>query len=140
MQACRKDTIDEGEIKLGDSLIGRIEGALQEVKYLGVILSKAAVESQWVQKEVRIALELENDGQLLVLPLLYQDCELPAFLLDRRRIDFRSPLNYQPGVLSVVSEVNWGVDRGDEDVEFGRKVNELEFTRSWQMVVIRRRQ
>src|SRR5437879_4564500 len=105
--------IDEGGIRLGDSLIGRIEGALQEVKYLGVVLSKSAVQSEWVQKEVRIAVELEKDGQLRVLPLLYQNCDVPAFLQDRRTIDFRNPLNYQVGVSTVVWELSFGVGRSE---------------------------
>jgi hypothetical protein len=128
--------IDEGEMRLGDSLIGRIEGGLQEVKHLGVILSRAAAQSEWVQKEVRIAVELEKDGQLYVLPLLYQDCDVPDFLLDRRKVDFRNPLNYQVGISTLVWELSFGVRASDEDRAFDRKVHELDFTRSWQKVVI----
>ena len=81
--------VDEAEIRVGDSLITKIESAIQEFTYLGVILSPNSVKSQWVKKEVNIALTHEIDGaQVKVLPLLIESCDIPWFLSDKLYADF----------------------------------------------------
>lgn len=81
--------IDEAEIQLGDSLIKKISAAIDEVDYLAVVLSPTSVESEWVRREVEIALNEEIAGQTVkVLPLLLLTCEIPAFLRGRLYADF----------------------------------------------------
>jgi len=81
--------VDEAEIRVGDSLITKIESAIQEFTYLGVILSPNSITSQWVKKEVNIALTHEIDGaQVKVLPLLIESCDIPWFLSDKLYADF----------------------------------------------------
>src|SRR5262245_47518889 len=64
--------IDDAEIFLGDSLIEKIRRGIDEMDYLGVILSPQSVASQWVQKEVELAMNQEIDGKRIkVLPLLH---------------------------------------------------------------------
>ena len=40
--------VDEAEIRVGDSLIMKIESAIKDFAYLGVILSPSSVKAQWV--------------------------------------------------------------------------------------------
>jgi hypothetical protein len=81
---------DEAELRPGDSLIGRIEAALETMDFLGVLLSRNSVESEWVLREVRIALTQEINGRIVkVIPLLVEDCRIPGFLLDKLFVDFR---------------------------------------------------
>jgi hypothetical protein len=81
--------IDEAEIRVGDSLISKIEAAVREFTYLGVILSPNPAPSEWVRREVNIALTEEIQGRRVkVLPLLYKECEIPAFLADKLYADF----------------------------------------------------
>ncbi len=81
--------IDEAEMQVGDSLIAKIESAIKEFTYLGVILSPNSVSSEWVRKEVGIALTEEIQGRRVkVLPLLHTKCEIPAFLADKIYADF----------------------------------------------------
>lgn len=47
--------IDEAEINIGDTLIGKIREGLDSVDYVAVILSKASIQSEWVRKELEIA-------------------------------------------------------------------------------------
>ena len=63
--------VDEAEIKLGDSLIRKIEMGIVEMEFLGVVLSPNSVNSEWVRREVEIAMTNEINGKdIKVLPLL----------------------------------------------------------------------
>lgn len=81
--------LDEAEMQVGDSLVSKIESAIRECTYLGVILSPSSVASQWVQREVNMALSEEIHGRRIkVLPLLHKPCEIPGFLKDKLYADF----------------------------------------------------
>lgn len=87
--------IDEAEILVGDSLLKKVELAIDEMEYLGVVLSPNSIISEWVDKEVRLALEHEiRAHKVKVLPVLLADCELPGFLRDKFYVDFRNQDNY----------------------------------------------
>jgi TIR domain-containing protein/LGFP repeat-containing protein len=87
--------LDEAEIKVGDSLIAKIQQGLDEMEYVGVILSNNSVGSAWVEKELETAMYQEINGRRVkVLPILIEDCKLPPFLNGKAYADFRSPLNY----------------------------------------------
>lgn len=98
--------IDEGEIKLGDSLIEKIRKGIDEMDYLAVVISPESVESEWVKKEVDIAMNQEIEGkQVKVLPLLYRQCELPGFLKGKLYADFTSEENYQEGLMLLLQRL-----------------------------------
>ncbi len=81
--------IDEAEIQVGDSLMKKIEEGMKTSKYVAVILSKNSVKAPWVQKELEIAMNTEiTKGQVVVLPILYEECELPVFLSGKLYADF----------------------------------------------------
>lgn len=84
--------LDEVELKVGQSLIERLREAIDAVDFLIVILSKASVESVWVQKEIDIAMNQEiKTKKVKVLPILKEKVELPGFLEGKLYIDFSSP-------------------------------------------------
>ncbi|MFL6258326.1 MAG: toll/interleukin-1 receptor domain-containing protein [Thermoanaerobaculia bacterium] len=87
--------IDEAEILLGDSLIAKISEAIDVMDYLAVVLSPTSVQSEWVRREVEIALNGEIAGQTVkVLPLLLSSCDIPPFLRGRLYADFTGPDSY----------------------------------------------
>ncbi|MFZ2807531.1 MAG: toll/interleukin-1 receptor domain-containing protein [Desulfosalsimonadaceae bacterium] len=87
--------LDEAEIKVGESLIEKIRQGIDEVDYLAVILSPRSVVSPWVQREVDVAMNQEIQGRKLkVLPVKYQPCELPGFLLGKFYADFTDESRY----------------------------------------------
>lgn len=87
--------IDEAEINIGDSLIGKIREGLDSVDFIAVILSKASIESEWVKKELEIASNRElKERRILVLPIKIEDVELPGFLEGKFYGDFSRPENY----------------------------------------------
>jgi hypothetical protein len=82
--------IDEAEIKIGDSLSDKIgEAILQQTDFFIVFLSNNSINSQWVKKELQIALEREmSSKKVIVLPILIEEVNLPPFLSDKRYADF----------------------------------------------------
>lgn len=103
--------MDEAEMMVGDSLIEKISKAIDDMDYVGVILSKSSVKSQWVRKEVAIAMTQEIMGKRVkVLPLLLEDCEIPAYIQDKLYADFRSPSGYEKELLRIVSRVTGGTN------------------------------
>ncbi|OQW65619.1 MAG: molecular chaperone Tir [Nitrospira sp. ST-bin5] len=87
--------LDEAEIQIGDSLTKKIEDGLRKTKYIGIVLSPRSIKSPWVEKELEVAITREiSTGEVVVLPLLYEECELPAFLVGKMYADFTSPAKY----------------------------------------------
>jgi hypothetical protein len=81
---------DDWEMRVGDSLVERIQEGIQESGFLAVVLSPRSVQSGWVRRELNAALaeELQRKG-VFVLPILFEDCEIPLFLRDKLYADFR---------------------------------------------------
>ena len=82
--------IDKWELNAGDSLISRIENALEGADAILTILSMNSIESEWCKKELRSGLirELEEKSVLLI-PIVIDDCEVPLFLREKLYVDFR---------------------------------------------------
>src|SRR5262249_53535377 len=88
--------LDEAELLIGDSLIEKIRQGIDEMEYLGVILSPHSVQSGWVQREVNIAMSQEIKGKRIkVLPFVIAECELPGFLEGKLYADFRNRKQYK---------------------------------------------
>jgi hypothetical protein len=88
--------LDEAELRIGDSLIQKIQTAIDEMDYLGVILSPSAAASHWVKEELSQALYRQlSANNVIVLPMLLRDCEIPGFLRDKLYADFRNETNYE---------------------------------------------
>jgi len=84
--------LDEAELKVGDSLIGKISAAIDQADFVAVILSHNSVQSAWVTKELHLAMNQEIEGRRIkVLPILIDRCEIPDFLTDKVYADFTNP-------------------------------------------------
>jgi len=96
--------IDEAEMKVGDSLIEKIGKGIADTSYLAVILSPASVSSEWVRREVNIALTQEIKGKKKkVLPILYRPCDIPDFLSDKLYADFTN--DFEEGFIQLLGTV-----------------------------------
>lgn len=84
--------IDEAEIKLGDSLIEKIRLGIDKMDYLIALISKDSIKSEWVKKELDLAMNQEIEGRTVkVLPILCDsDTELPSFLKGKLYADMSS--------------------------------------------------
>lgn len=76
-------------IRVGESLLEKIQGAIAEADYLAVVLSKASVASAWCREELNAGLMRQlSEKRIVVLPLLIEECNRPSFLHDKRYADF----------------------------------------------------
>ncbi len=84
---------DAHELRPGDSIVQGISGGLSDSDYLVIVLSPDSVRSAWVQQELNTALWTQLSGRgVVVLPVLYRDCEIPVLLRDRIYADFRNTI------------------------------------------------
>lgn len=67
-------------IAAGESWVTSIERGLGTCQIFIALLSRAALESPWVLKEVQAAMELEVQRRLRLLPMQVEECELPILL------------------------------------------------------------
>lgn len=87
--------IDEAEIEVGDSLIAKIRAGLDEMDYVGAILSPDAVHSQWVQEELDVAMNQQIGARRVkVLPLVCRRCDIPGFLVGKLYLDMSTAEQY----------------------------------------------
>lgn len=124
--------VDRWEISVGDSLIDRVEDAIGGASALLVVLSTASVASNWVKKEVNAGLVRElEEKQVVVLPVLIEDCKVPMFLREKFFADFRTSFDHGlQRILESVARVtnpnsartddptfhtDWGLDWGRTD-------------------------
>ena len=111
--------VDRWELSVGDSLIDRIESAIQDASALIVVLSTHSVASAWCKKEINAGLIRELDERrVVVLPLLLEDCDVPVFLKDKLYADFRT--NFDKGlndtltaIAKVTSDVRGRIEEPD---------------------------
>jgi len=101
--------LDEGEIGAVDSLTRKIDEEKLIDAYLAIILTPDSVNSDWVQREVEIALNQEIAGiRIKLLPLLYSDCAIPAFMANKLCADFRNSDNYRRMLRRVINRMDLG--------------------------------
>ncbi len=96
--------IDTWELNVGDSIVSKVQKAIQESSALLVVLSKSSVDSEWCKKEFTAGLMRElEEKKVIVLPVLIEDCNIPIFLRDKLYADFRN--NFDEGLHSVLDSV-----------------------------------
>ena len=90
--------VDEAEIRIGDSLLKKISDGILEVDYLFACISNNSINSEWVNKELEIAMSLEiQSKRIIVVPILLEDCNIPAFLRNKLYADMQTKSSYKHG-------------------------------------------
>lgn len=96
--------LDKWELNVGDSLIQRIQKAIDTAPGLIVVLSKASVASEWCKKELEGGLVRElEEKRVVVFPVVLEDCELPLFLRGKLFADFRK--SFDEGLSTLVQSI-----------------------------------
>jgi hypothetical protein len=81
--------LDEACLTAGVSLLSALADAVMGVDVVVAVLSKNAVSSAWVTKELQIAMTQEvKNRRIKVIPILKEKCDMPAFLSDKLYLDF----------------------------------------------------
>ena len=84
--------LDEADLLAGESLADRLASSVEQTHLVLAVLSKHSVTSNWVKKELALAVHREVDGRSVrVVPILKDDCKIPSFLVDKLYLDFRTP-------------------------------------------------
>ena len=110
--------LDEAEINVGDSLTEKIGKAMEEADYVGVVLSHNSINSEWVQRELQIALQKEIKGKkVVVLPILIETVEIPPFLKDKLYADFTTPEKLEIEVQKLLRALGVSVEREKKKIE-----------------------
>lgn len=96
--------LDRWELNIGDSILEKVQEAIDESSALLVILSKSSTASEWCKKEINGGLlkELE-EKRVFVLPILLEDCEIPLFARGKLYADFRS--SHDDGLRTVLEGI-----------------------------------
>lgn len=122
--------LDRWELSVGDSLVERVQEAVDGASALLVILSKASTASEWCKKELSAGLlrKLE-EKRVVVMPVMLEDCEIPVFARGKLFADFRT--DFDVGLRAVIEGVakvtnpslarfneptyhtDWSIDWGD---------------------------
>lgn len=75
--------LDEDQLDLGDSLLTKLEEALNESSHLVIVLSPSSIQSDWVKFELKKALGNNRTGLMQkIIPIKFQECEIPENLKD----------------------------------------------------------
>ncbi len=95
--------LDEVELRVGDSLQA-IEPAIRESRYLLVVVSNAAMESDWVQKEIELG---QTIGGVRLLPVLIEDISQrwAGGLAELAFADFRVPTDYRRSLSRLLKAI-----------------------------------
>ncbi len=120
--------IDEAEIKIGDSLIEKISDGLDKVDYLIALISADSVKSEWVKKELDIAMNREIESKrVVVIPILTGKCEIPVFLKGKLYADMTSNKKINENFPLLLSRFNVGYIETVKDLftEFNFTVTEI---------------
>jgi hypothetical protein len=103
------------QINAGDLIGEKIRQGIEESQWFLVIISPRTLESDWVSKELVLALRSEKSrGRTFVVPILYKGDEVPPELVDREYIDFRA--NYQASLRSLAEVLIASMKRAAQEV------------------------
>jgi hypothetical protein len=119
--------LDEWEIKVGDCIIRKIEDGISKADHVVLVLSPRSVQSKWVEREwsAKYWEEIEK-GQILLLPALIEDCEIPNLIKTKKYADFRK--NYTIGFLHLadgISSANPSISVNNSDDDASQELEKL---------------
>jgi ligand-binding sensor domain-containing protein len=96
--------VDEKKIKVGDSILKKIEEGISKCDFFCLVISRHSVNSKWVEREFETALEAQlSTGGPKILPLLIQDVEPPLLLKNIKYADFSK--GYNSGFMQLLDAI-----------------------------------
>lgn len=97
---------DEADIAIGQSLADSLHRAVQNAKYVLVVMSPDYFVSLWGKKELDLALQQEFEtDRTKVIPLLVRDCEIPPLLRSKLYADFRDTEAFEQTFSKLLSAI-----------------------------------
>lgn len=97
--------LDEVEIRVGQSIIQKIEEGIDKTEAVVLVLSKNSVASEWVTREWHAKFfEEVSRRKVLVLPIVKDDCAIPPLLRAKKHARFFK--NYALGFAELLHAIS----------------------------------
>ena len=110
---------DLTDIDAGDRWAKEIQKGINESEIFAIVVSPNSLKSDWVEKEFLFA----SKRGLKIVPLLYEMCELPIWLMNIQYVDIVGR-NYKKNFPQILDAFN-GYGRRSEDEEKASEKNKL---------------
>ncbi len=81
---------DSYRMEAGDRLTESVMSAIQSSSSFLLLLSPRSLNSPWVARELEMALKLEKQGKLVIVPAIIDQCRIPDSLCDLLHFDLTS--------------------------------------------------
>lgn len=102
---------DSIELRPGDSLLKRIAEGITTSDYLLVLVTETSIRSEWVQKEVSIALSKESNGDgPTIIPVLLDGCDAPTMLTDKLHVNIDAKGNGSKEIVPAIFRDSYILD------------------------------
>lgn len=97
--------LDEWEIQIGQSLVDALGNAMEQARFVGILISENYNKSVWTKREYRQALSREvRENRIIMLPLILGAVDIPEFLEDKKYLDLRE--QYYSGLVQIAGIVH----------------------------------
>lgn len=99
---------DKWEIKAGDSIVEQIGDGFHDVYAVIILLSAEYPDGNWARKEMHTAITKGITEGLRIIPVLYEDMDIPELLKDLRYVDCRkhNPEAFEIQFRAVIEALN----------------------------------
>ena len=97
--------LDNWELEIGQSLTDEIAKAMEESRYIAILITENYNKTVWTKTEYKKALSREQKEQRTVmLPIVVGEAVMPEFLEDKIYIDLRD--DYFSGITKIVGMIH----------------------------------
>ncbi len=106
MNFCGIDVwLDQWELQIGQSLTDELAKAMDDSRYIAILITGNYNKSVWTKAEYKKALSREQrEERTVMLPILFGDAEMPDFLEDKIYVDLRT--NYYSGLARIAGMIH----------------------------------
>jgi len=96
---------DVWQISVGEYIDNSIKEALQKSYYVCLVVSKNFLQSNWIQKELEIALSRQSKENIqnFIIPIIIDEFELPNILKTIKGVNFTQK-TFEDGILVKIVE------------------------------------
>lgn len=97
--------LDDWELEVGQSLSEEIAKAMDDSRYIAILITENYNTSVWTKTEYKKALSREQkENRTVMLPLVVGEAVIPSFLEDKIYIDLRK--EYFQGIAKIVGMIH----------------------------------
>jgi TIR domain len=101
--------MDDWELEVGESLTDGIAKAMDEARFIAILITENYNKTVWTKTEYKKALAREQkEKRTVMLPLIVGEADIPEFLEDKIYIDLRQ--EFFSGIMKLVGMVH-GISR-----------------------------